>query len=120
MIQLIIREIKKQYWIEQMFIVKKNKEKLREKARNKYRELFEGEKNVKREYGWNRYYNMSDVKKTQRYQKIFHETNKSKKSWFLVKQYINSFLILWIWECMISFSYTLLNPWYLCILDWYK
>ena len=59
MIQLIIRETRKQYWIEQIIIVKKkNKEKLREKARNKYRELFEGEKNIKREYGWNRYYNM--------------------------------------------------------------
>ena len=35
-----------------------NKEKLREKAKNKYRELCEEEKNIKREYGRKRYHNM--------------------------------------------------------------
>ena len=39
-----------------------NKELLgeRERAKNKYRELFEEEKNIKREYGKKRYHNMSD------------------------------------------------------------
>ena len=36
-----------------------NKEVLREKAKNKYRELSEEEKNIKREYGRSRYHNMS-------------------------------------------------------------
>ena len=35
---------------------KNNKEVLREKAKNKYRELSEEEKNIKREYGRNRYH----------------------------------------------------------------
>ena len=39
-----------------------NKEVLREKAKNKQRELYQ-EKNVKREYGRNRSHNMSEVKK---------------------------------------------------------
>ena len=38
--------------------VKDDKEVLREKARNKYRELSDEEKNIKREYGRNRYYNV--------------------------------------------------------------
>ena len=37
----------------------KHKEKLREQARNKYRNLPEEEKIKKREYGKNRYHNMS-------------------------------------------------------------
>ena len=37
-----------------------NKEVLREKAKNKYRELSEKEKKIKREYGRNRYKNMSE------------------------------------------------------------
>ena len=41
---------------------KNNKEKLWEKARDKYRELSENEKNAKREYARNRY-NMSEEKK---------------------------------------------------------
>ena len=40
-----------------------NKEKLREQARNKYRNLCEEEKNKKREYTKNRYNNMSEEKK---------------------------------------------------------
>ena len=42
---------------------KNDKERLREKARNKYRNLSEEEKNKKREYGKNRYHNMSEEKK---------------------------------------------------------
>ena len=40
-----------------------NKEILREKARNKYSELFGEENNTKREYGRNTYHNMSEAKK---------------------------------------------------------
>ena len=40
-----------------------NKQRLREQARDKYRNLSEGEKNKKREYGKNRYHNMSEEKK---------------------------------------------------------
>ena len=47
-----------------------NKELLRERAKNKYRELSE-EKNTKREYGRNRYHNMSEEnkKRLKEYQK---------------------------------------------------
>ena len=37
---------------------KNNKEELREKTKNKYRKLSDGDKNIKREYGRNRYENM--------------------------------------------------------------
>ena len=40
-----------------------DKERLREQARDKYRNLSEEEKIKKREYGKNRYHNMSDEKK---------------------------------------------------------
>ena len=40
-----------------------DKERLREQARDKYRNLSEEEKNKKREYGKNRYHNMSEEKK---------------------------------------------------------
>ena len=40
-----------------------DKERLREHARDKYRNLSEEEKNKKREYGKNRYSNMSEEKK---------------------------------------------------------
>ena len=39
------------------------KKRLREQARDKYRNLSEEEKNKKREYGKNRYHNMSEEKK---------------------------------------------------------
>ena len=39
------------------------KERLREQARNKYRNISGEEKNKKREYGKNRYHNMSEEKK---------------------------------------------------------
>ena len=40
-----------------------DKERLREQARDKYRNLSEEEKNKKREYGKNRYRNMPEEKK---------------------------------------------------------
>ena len=40
-----------------------NIEVLREKAKNKYRELSEEEKNIKREYGRSRYHNIFEEKK---------------------------------------------------------
>ena len=48
-----------------------DKERLREQARDKYRNLSEEEKNKKREYGKNRYRNMSEEKKQrlEKYQK---------------------------------------------------
>ena len=49
-----------------------NKERLREQARGKYRNLSEEEKNKKIKYGKNRYHNMSEKKKKrlEEYQKI--------------------------------------------------
>ena len=71
---------------------------MRKKVKNKNRVLPEEKKNIKRQYGRNRYKNMSEEKKgiLKEYQKNYCEANKSKKSWFLVKQYLNSFSILWI------------------------
>ena len=48
-----------------------DKERLREQARDKYRNLSEKEKNKKREHGRNRYRNMSEEKKqrSKEYQK---------------------------------------------------
>ena len=40
-----------------------SKDRLREQARDKYRNLSEEEKNKKREYGKNRYHKMSEEKK---------------------------------------------------------
>ena len=50
----------------------KNKERLREHARDRYRNLSEEEKNGKRGYGKNRYHKMSEEKKQrlEEYQKI--------------------------------------------------
>ena len=52
-----------------------DKERLREQARDKYRNLSEEEKNKKREYGKNRYHNMSEEKKIRlkEYQKNYRE-----------------------------------------------
>ena len=51
----------------------KNKESLKNQARDKYRNLSEEEKNKKREYGKNRYRIMSEEKKQRlkKYQKKF-------------------------------------------------
>ena len=64
-----------------------DKERLREQARDKYRNFSE-EKNNKREYGKNRYLHMSDEKKKRLkgHQKNYREAKKS--------QYNNSFLIV--------------------------
>ena len=53
---------------------------------------------ISREYERNRYHNMSEEKKQmlKEYQKDYRESNVTKKFWFLVKQYINSFWVLWI------------------------
>ena len=56
-----------------------DKERLREQARDKYRNLSKEEKNEKREYERNRYRNMS-VEKKQRlkaYQNNYHKAKKS-------------------------------------------
>ena len=55
------------------------KERLREHARDKYRNLSEEKKNKKREYGKNRYHNMSEEKKIRlkEYQKNYCEAKKS-------------------------------------------
>ena len=42
------------------YCYKNDKERLREQARDKYRNLSEEEKNKKKEYGKNRYHNMSE------------------------------------------------------------
>ena len=56
-----------------------DKKRLREQARDKYRNLSEEEKNKKREYGKNWYLNMSDEKKKRlkKYQKNNREAKKS-------------------------------------------
>ena len=58
---------------------KNNKGRLREQARNKYRNSSEEEKNKKREYGKNKHRNMSEEKKEKlkEYQKNYHEAKKS-------------------------------------------
>ena len=55
------------------------KERLRQQARDKYRNLSEEEKNIKREYGKNRYHNMSEEKRQRlkEYQKNYREVKKS-------------------------------------------
>ena len=56
-----------------------DKERLREQARDKYRNLFKEEENKKREYGKNRYHNMSEEKKQRlkSYQKNCREAKRS-------------------------------------------
>ena len=57
---------------------KNNKERLREQAKDKQRNLSEEEKNKKREYGKNRYHNMSEEKKQRlkEYQKNYHDSKR--------------------------------------------
>ena len=54
---------------------KNDKERLREQARDKYRNLSTEEKNEKRKYGRNRYHNMSEEKKQRlkEFQKNYRE-----------------------------------------------
>ena len=56
-----------------------NKEVLREKVRNKYREVSDEEENIKRGYGRNIYHNISEGKKQRlnEYQKNYREAKKS-------------------------------------------
>ena len=55
---------------------------LREKARNKYRELSDEEKYIKKEQRRNRYLNVSEGKKQRlkEYQKNYREASKNKMS----------------------------------------
>ena len=60
---------------------KNDKERLRQQARDKYKNLSEEDKNEKRKYGKNRYHNMSEEKKQKlkEYQKTkYQEVKKSK------------------------------------------
>ena len=54
------------------------KKRLREQARDKYRNLTEEEKNKKREYGKNGYHNMSEEKKIRlkEYQKKYRKAKR--------------------------------------------
>ena len=61
--QLIVKETEKAMLNRAKIYYHDNIEVLREKAKNKYRELSEEEKNIKREYGRSRYQNMSEEKK---------------------------------------------------------
>ena len=63
---------------------KNNKERLREQARHKYRNLSEEEKNKKREYGKNRYHNMSEEKK-QRLKECQKNYREAQKSQYIIK-----------------------------------
>ena len=56
-----------------------NKERLREQARNKYRELSNAEKNLKREYGRDSYQNMSEENKQRlkEFQKSYRKVKRS-------------------------------------------
>ena len=60
---------------------KNNKERLREQARNKCRQLSEEEKNIKRKYRRNRYHHMSEEnKRLKEYQTNYRETKSSQFS----------------------------------------
>ena len=56
-----------------------DKKRLRQQARDKYRNLSEEDKNKKTEYGRNKYHNMSEEKKQKlkEYQKNYREAKKS-------------------------------------------
>ena len=62
-----------------MKMIKNDKKRLREQARDKYRNLSEEEKNKKGEYRKNRYGNVPEEKKKslKGYQKNYHKANKS-------------------------------------------
>ena len=59
-----------------------DKKRLREQARDNYRNLSEEDKNKNREYGRNRYHNISEEKKQRlkKYQKNYHEAKKSQSN----------------------------------------
>ena len=62
------------------------KQRLREQARYKYKNISKEEKNKKRGYGKNRYHNMSEEKKQRlnEYQKNYHEAKKSQSSIYYI------------------------------------
>ena len=64
------------------------KKRLREQARDKYRNLSEKYKNKKREYGKNRYHNISEekIQRLKEYQKNYLEAKKS--------QYSNQYILM--------------------------
>ena len=62
---------------------KNNQERLREQAKDKYRNLSEEEKNKKREYGKNRYLNMSEEKK-KKTKRISKKLSRGKKSQYII------------------------------------
>ena len=59
-----------------------NDKRLREQARDKYRNISEKDKKKKREYGKNRYHNTPEEKKQKlkKYQKIYRELAKSNRN----------------------------------------
>ena len=61
------------------YYYKNNKDRLREQARDKYRNLSEEEKKLKKEYGKNTYHNMSEEekKRLKKYLKNYREARKS-------------------------------------------
>ena len=63
-----------------------DKKRLREQARDKYRNLSKEDKNKEREYGKNRYHNMSEGKKQRlkESQKNYGEAKKSQYNSFLI------------------------------------
>ena len=60
----------------------KNKILLKDKARDKYRDLSDEEERIKREYGRNRYHNMSKEKKQKlkEYRKKYRQVKKSQSN----------------------------------------
>ena len=56
-----------------------NRDELKVKARDKYRELFEKEKNIKRAYGRNRYNNMfeEDKRRLKQYQREYRRSRQT-------------------------------------------
>ena len=71
-----------------------DKERLKELARDKYRNLSEEEKNKKREYGKNRYCSMSEEKKQRlkEYQKNYREAKSIK---IIIKYFFSCDLIVY-------------------------
>ena len=71
-----------------------NKEELRTQARDKYRNLSDEEKNIKREYGIKRRRNMSDKeeKRLKEYQKNYREAKKSQ--YIIIKWFFNCDIII--------------------------
>ena len=100
--QLIIKETEKQKRGKNYY--QNRKEVLKERAKNKYRELSEEDENIKREYGRNRYHPMSEKEKQKikEYQKNYCKANK--KLWFLVN-HINFYGFN-----SLCFRHVLLNP----------